>query len=324
MADQNDLRKYVKTCHKVVGAKWNQEKQAWSVRIVETDHREIASSSKGVAEGETPNQQTADYDILINASGFFNDWKWPSVPGREDFKGKLLHSAAWPAVGDACVDGKVVALIGNGSSGVQILPAIINRVEKVYVYTRSATWVTTPLAEKFAGPGGSNIIFTEEQKVRWEEHPEEYLAYRKEVEKVMNERFRLYMAGSETQKKAYEFSSNQMKEKLINGGKSELADLLLPKFEVGYVALYPYLFVLRYKADFVTSCFPPADVGGQLQVTGTSKPFARRSAKLFGEMLRHSPLLGSSRAREKTVVWIPSFVPPASTYPVHPAFLLLD
>lgn len=34
-------------------------------------------------------------DILIQATGALNNWRWPSIPGLHDFNGKLLHSASW-------------------------------------------------------------------------------------------------------------------------------------------------------------------------------------------------------------------------------------
>lgn len=36
-----------------------------------------------------------DCDILVQATGALNNWKWPNIPGLHDFKGKLLHSATW-------------------------------------------------------------------------------------------------------------------------------------------------------------------------------------------------------------------------------------
>lgn len=61
-----------------------------------------------------------DYDFLISATGFLNAWKWPAIPGIENYKGKLVHSAAWDNSLD--VAGNHVGLIGNGSTGVQLLP----------------------------------------------------------------------------------------------------------------------------------------------------------------------------------------------------------
>jgi len=51
-----------------------------------------------------------------------SNWKWPQIPGLHDFKGELIHSADWPEKFEYA--GKKVAIIGNGSSGVQILPAL--------------------------------------------------------------------------------------------------------------------------------------------------------------------------------------------------------
>ena len=44
------------------------------------------------------------------------------IPGRESFKGDMLHSAIWPK--DFDLTDKRVAIIGVGSTAVQIVPAI--------------------------------------------------------------------------------------------------------------------------------------------------------------------------------------------------------
>ncbi len=51
-------------------------------------------------------------DILINASGILNNWRWPAIPGLKNYKGKLLHSANWDPETD--LTGLNVGLIGNG------------------------------------------------------------------------------------------------------------------------------------------------------------------------------------------------------------------
>lgn len=231
VADQHQLRKYIKVSHKVLGAKWIEERQKWQVQIVATDGRQLMVSNRTSKDGEAGEPFIEECDVFINATGCFNDWKWPAIPGREIFEGKMIHSAAWPDDDDVSLKGKTVALIGNGSTGVQILPAILDEVDKIYVFIRSPTWVTASFAQKFAGPNGENVFFSEEQKEHWMTHPDEYLAYRKDVESELNSRFRLYLKDSVEQKQALDFSISQMKKKLL--GKPEIKEKLIPEFAVG-------------------------------------------------------------------------------------------
>jgi cation diffusion facilitator CzcD-associated flavoprotein CzcO len=57
----------------------------------------------------------------IGSANTNSNWKWPAIPGLEKFKTKL-HTAAWDENID--LDNKVVGIIGNGSSAVQVIPAI--------------------------------------------------------------------------------------------------------------------------------------------------------------------------------------------------------
>ena len=38
---------------------------------------------------------TDSCDVLLSATGVLNEWNWPEIPGLENFKGKLMHSANW-------------------------------------------------------------------------------------------------------------------------------------------------------------------------------------------------------------------------------------
>lgn len=51
-----------------------------------------------------------------------SSWKYPDIPGIQDFMGKLMHSATWDTSYD--LTGKTVAVLGGGSSAVQIVPSI--------------------------------------------------------------------------------------------------------------------------------------------------------------------------------------------------------
>ena len=155
--------------------------------------------------------------------GVLNKWKWPNIEGLQDFKGELYHSAQWSKSVD--LKGKRVALIGAGSSGVQILPNIYDQAEKIYHWIRSKIWITAGFAQKFAGKDGANFTYNEEQR-RLFEDPDAYLTYRKMIEGELNQRFGFIINGSKAQRDAREFSINEMKRGLKD--RPELLEHIMP------------------------------------------------------------------------------------------------
>ena len=79
--------------------------------------------------------------FLVAATGVLSVPYFPEVPGREDFRGESHHTGRWPAT-PVDFAGKRVAVIGTGSSGVQVIPAIAGEVASLTVYQRSANWCT--------------------------------------------------------------------------------------------------------------------------------------------------------------------------------------
>jgi cation diffusion facilitator CzcD-associated flavoprotein CzcO len=65
----------------------------------------------------------------------------PDVRGRENFRGESLHTGRWPAT-PVDFAGKHVAVVGTGSSGVQLIPVIADEVASLTVYQRTANWCT--------------------------------------------------------------------------------------------------------------------------------------------------------------------------------------
>jgi cation diffusion facilitator CzcD-associated flavoprotein CzcO len=229
------LRKYIRTSHKITGAKWIEERQKWQLQIVQTDGRELVVSDGVSKDGEQGETFIEECDIFINASGAYNNWRWPTIPNRESYKGAMMHSASWPKADH--LTGRTVTLIGNGSSGIQILPSILGQADKIYVMLRSKTWVTPALANRFAGENGANKIYTDEEKEAWSSNPEAYHAYRKEIESELNARFRLYLKDSQAQQRGREGTKKQMAARL--SAKPELVEDLIPDFPVGYVLKGP-------------------------------------------------------------------------------------
>ena len=79
--------------------------------------------------------------FLIAATGVLSVPYFPDIPGREDFGGESYHTGMWPPTGVDFAD-KRVAVIGTGSSGVQLIPSIATEVSSLTVYQRTANWCT--------------------------------------------------------------------------------------------------------------------------------------------------------------------------------------
>ena len=54
--------------------------------------------------------------------------------------------------------GKTVAVIGNGSSGVQTVPAIQPDVKKLVHIVRGPTWILLPFGTRNFNPTGENFL----------------------------------------------------------------------------------------------------------------------------------------------------------------------
>jgi len=68
----------------------------------------------------TPERETLAYraNFVVSAAGLFATPKTLDIAGADDFHGELLRSTEWGEQHTA--RGKRVAVIGNGSTGVQL------------------------------------------------------------------------------------------------------------------------------------------------------------------------------------------------------------
>ncbi|KAH8703712.1 cyclohexanone monooxygenase [Talaromyces proteolyticus] len=214
-----DLEKYIEFNTTVKTVTWNEDRGTWNVSVLHPD-----------------GSQSNDWcDILISACGNLNSWKYPNIPGLQLFKGKLMHSATWDKSYD--LTGKKVAVVGGGSSAVQIIPSIQPKVKHLVAFLRSPVWITSGFASKYAGPGGSNFKYSSEQMKKFENDPEGYTQYCRDIEGELNRRFTLMQLSSEDQKQSRQEVSAQMTEQL--GGDDRLAKKLIPEFALGCRRMTP-------------------------------------------------------------------------------------
>lgn len=82
--------------------------------------------------------KTEIFDTVISGLGQLNIPSIPDFKGKDSFKGASFHSARWDHSVD--LEGKTVAVIGNGPSAVQFLPEIQKTVGKLINFQRSPAW----------------------------------------------------------------------------------------------------------------------------------------------------------------------------------------
>lgn len=191
LRDEEGMRDLIKTSHRVSSATWNEEMGVWSLTV----------------RNEEKDEDFDDYaTFLLDGSGILNHWTWPSVPGLQDFQGTLIHTARWPEGFDH--RGKTVAVIGNGSTGVQLVPEIQPGVEKLYHIVRTPTWVIPPRRQTWLMMGKAKEIlseikvdekenFSEETIARFESDPAFYRKFVRDTEREVNNAFPV-VSGNDT------------------------------------------------------------------------------------------------------------------------------
>lgn len=88
---------------------------------------------------ETSDGQRHDADFVVAATGVLHHPNYPDIAGLSTFGGDVVHTARWNR--DLDLDGKRVAVIGNGSTGVQLTSALQPRTATLTLFQRSPQWV---------------------------------------------------------------------------------------------------------------------------------------------------------------------------------------
>jgi cation diffusion facilitator CzcD-associated flavoprotein CzcO len=121
VVDRFDLRRHMRFDTKVTSAQWDEAASQWAVT--------------------TADDSTLRARYVVAATGVLSVPFFPDVPGRDEFRGEQYHTGLWPAT-PVDLAGNRVAVVGTGSSGVQIVPAIADEVASMTVYQRTANWCT--------------------------------------------------------------------------------------------------------------------------------------------------------------------------------------
>lgn len=111
-------------------------------------------------------------DVVVAATGVLHHPAYPDIPGLEEFKGAMFHSARWDH--DVELAGARVGVVGTGSSAVQMAGALVDTVGELRLFQRTAQWILpTP-----------NPPIGEEVRAAFREDPDSMRALRVELSKM--------------------------------------------------------------------------------------------------------------------------------------------
>ncbi|KAL1891079.1 hypothetical protein Sste5346_007904 [Sporothrix stenoceras] len=121
--DKFDIRKHVHTSVECTGAKWHSGISKWEVFL------------KDMQSGLEYSRFASVFVSAVGAISFPRD---VTFPGMETFKGDMFHTARWDH--SVSWENKRVAVIGNGCSAAQVVPALAKKAALVKQYARSGQW----------------------------------------------------------------------------------------------------------------------------------------------------------------------------------------
>ena len=123
VVDHFGVRDRISLNTELKSATWDETTKQWALEI------------KG-PDGDNAKIQT---NIIFSCAGLFNTPNLPEIPGIEKYEGRMFHTTAWDHEYD--FSDKNIGLIGTGSTGSQLLPALAKGASHVDVYQRTPNWV---------------------------------------------------------------------------------------------------------------------------------------------------------------------------------------
>ncbi len=121
--DKFKLRPHMHFQIECLGAAWLKEESKWEVSFKDLltgiEFKRLAS-------------------VFVSAVGGISYPRDVHFPGMDKFRGAMFHTARWDHSYD--YTGKRMAVIGNGCSAAQVVPAVIEKAGYVKQYARSPQW----------------------------------------------------------------------------------------------------------------------------------------------------------------------------------------
>jgi cation diffusion facilitator CzcD-associated flavoprotein CzcO len=135
---------------------------------------------------ETADGAHDEADVVIAATGVLHHPAIPDFEGLETFEGTAFHSARWDH--DVPLEGRRVGVVGTGSSAIQIVSALVDRVGELVLFQRTPQWIT-PM---------ENPAYGEEEKALFRRDPAAIRAIRAEIERAFTDGFANVLVDAES------------------------------------------------------------------------------------------------------------------------------
>ena len=120
VADKYTLRTDINLSSRVASAKWDENSSLWRLSVDST-----LNSTKEIT-----------CRFFVMASGCLSVPKELDIPGANNFNGDSYRTTNWPKE-EVSFKGKRVAVIGTGSTGIQIIPALAAQAASLTVFQRT-------------------------------------------------------------------------------------------------------------------------------------------------------------------------------------------
>jgi acetone monooxygenase len=130
VTDRLDLRRDIQFSTTVTSAVFDEERGRWTVT--------------------TDGGETIDTRFLVTCAGMLSAPLTDPFPGRESFRGTIVHTSRWPTEG-VDLEGKRVGVVGIGATGIQVIQTIAGRVPQLTVFARTPQYVL-PMKNPSFGP----------------------------------------------------------------------------------------------------------------------------------------------------------------------------
>lgn len=124
------IDKHIRFRHHVSRAEWSSEEHAWTLR----------ATVQGV-------EKTFRARYVLFGTGYY-DYETPlqtTIPGIEDFGGKVIHPQFWPE--DLDYSNKNVVIIGSGATAITLLPSIAEKAAHCTMLQRSPSYILSQPSE---------------------------------------------------------------------------------------------------------------------------------------------------------------------------------